>query len=429
MNMTESRNQTQRPLRDLLRVAAAGARGTDCGDLNVDWQSLVPLAAEQGITGLVVCAVLKSPRLACPDPLKQYLLSAMRTEASVQLIRQQRILHLLDEMKQEGIETKLLKGYAVGRHYAHPECRGSVDTDLLIDIRAEKKAIRFLEERGFRVSPRAATSQHAVCQHKKYGMVELHVAPYAELIREIWFQGLNAETLIQEACVTVETPDGSYTSLGYTDHLIFLTLHMAKHFILSGLTVRMMLDIALFFSCNKERIDSKRFWDTLNRLGYAQLVNCILWAVILYGGFRTDDFPGCAGEAPEQIPLIFDDLLEGGYMGARKEKERYAGGMEYNRQLLMKNRTAAGYRLYMWGWKIKGGMKSMFPSRKTLAEMYPLVKKSVLLTPIMRVYHMFAFPIRKLCSDLIKQEIRSNESAISPESRKRLELFRELKML
>lgn len=426
----ESKKKDRRALQNLLYLASVGARGTSADEkMRIDWQDLLPLAAEQGLTSLLACALLKSPRVECPEELKQYLADAMRAEASVNLVRQQRILRLISELKSAGIGVKVLKGYAVGQHYAHPECRGSVDTDLLIDIKQEKKAIRFFEERGFRITPRAATSQHAICQHKKYGMIELHVAPYAEFIREIWFQGMNVDTLIQEEYITVKTPDGSYDSLGCTDQLIFITLHMVKHFILSGMTVRMMLDIALFFAANRDRVDSKRFWETMSRLGYSQLVTCILWSVIRYGCFHRSDFPGCADEAPDQIPLLLDDLIEGGYMGVREEEARYAGGMEYNRQLIMKNRTAAEYWAYMLLLRIRGGAKGVFPAFGRLKELYPCVERMPALAPVFWGYHAVSISVKKVFSGRLQKSIISGNTVIPEESQKRLELFRKLKML
>ena len=40
-----------------------------------------------------------------------------------------------------------------------------------------------------------------MCQHKKYGMVELHVELYAELVQDVWYQGMNMADLVQEPVV------------------------------------------------------------------------------------------------------------------------------------------------------------------------------------------------------------------------------------
>jgi hypothetical protein len=106
------------------------------------------VAVDQHVIPLVACALLHSPGLECPEQLREYLLNAMRAESSTNLIRRQRIMHLLQEMKSAGIDAKVIKGYAVSGCYAHPECRGSVDTDLYIDVNREKIAIELLEAKA-----------------------------------------------------------------------------------------------------------------------------------------------------------------------------------------------------------------------------------------------------------------------------------------
>ena len=416
-------------LQMLIRLAAAGARGETLTVQKVDWPLLMPLAAEQGVVSLVALAVLHAPELECPEELRECLMNALRTECSTNLLRRQRVLHLIGELKQTGIEAKILKGYAIAEVYACPESRSSVDTDLLIDIQQEKAALRFLEARGFRITPRVATSHHSVCQHRKYGEIELHVSLYTEFVQDVWFQGMGTAELIREVPITIQTPDGSYAALGYTDHLIFITLHMVKHFILGGLTLRMMLDIVLLFARNRERIDAARFWSTMERLHYAKLVNCVLWAMILYGGFQAADFPGCTAEAPEQIALMLGDLLQGGYMGVKETDARYASGMEYNRLVLLKSKSAAEYRLYMLRYKVRSAAKHMFPTGKMLREMYPHAGRHAAVLPFLFVYQMFAYPIKKVRSGALRRDIRSGSGTLEQETQARLDMFRELDML
>lgn len=416
-------------LQMLIRLAAAGARGETLTVQKVDWPLLMPLAAEQGVVSLVALAVLHAPELECPEELRECLMNALRTECSTNLLRRQRVLHLIGELKQTGIEAKILKGYAIAEDYACPESRSSVDTDLLIDVQQEKAALRFLEARGFRITPRVATSHHSVCQHRKYGEIELHVSLYTEFVQDVWFQGMGMAELIREVPITIQATDGDYAALGYTDHLIFITLHMVKHFILGGLTLRMMLDIALLFARNRERIDAARFWSTMERLHYAKLVNCVLWAMILYGGFQAVDFPGCTAEAPEQIALMLGDLLQGGYMGVKETDARYASGMEYNRLVLLKSKSAAEYRLYMLRYKVRSAAKHMFPTGKMLREMYPHAGRHAAVSPFLFFYQMFAYPIKKVRSGALRRDIRSGSGALEQETQARLDMFRELDML
>ena len=417
------------PMQTLIRLVAAGAKGETVNDLQVDWPTVLPLAAEQHVLPLVACALLHSPELKCPADLREYLLNVMRSESSINLIRRQRMMHLIAEMESAGIGVKVLKGYAVAGCYIHPECRGSVDTDLLIDIKKEKPAVAFLEERGFRVDPRPATSQHVVCQHKKYGMVELHVELYAELVQDVWYQGMNMADLVQESEVQACEKGVSFMTLGHTDQLIFLTLHMVKHFILEGLTLRMMLDIALYFAHHRDQINAERYWDLLRQLHYDKLVSGLLWNMIRYGGFAQTDFPGILAEDIEKMQLVLYDLELGGYMGMKEKNERLESGMEYNRQLMCKNRSVLQYRLHMLWWKIKSGRKYMFPSVKTLEKLYPMTKKVPMTMPFLWVWQMVSFPVKKILSGALKRDMRAENSTMTQTTKARIALFKRLGML
>ena len=427
--MSESKTIKYTPMQILIRLVSAGARKECITDLQVDWQAVLPLAVEQNVLSLVACALLHSPELKCPAELREAFLNAMRNEASVNLIRRQRITKLLHGMKQAGIEAKVLKGYALSGCYAYPECRGSVDTDLLIDVNHEKQAIEFFEAQGFRIDPRAATSHHTICQHKKYGMVEVHVSLYEELVQDIWLQDFSQDELVREEPISVEDAGGDIHTLGCNDMLIFLSLHMAKHFILSGLTLKMMLDSALYYARNKDAIDVERYWSTLEKLHYDKLVNGILWNMIHAGGFFVEDFPGLQGKNPAQMQLILRDLEQGGYMGAKESAERFESGMEYNRQLMRKKQNAEQYCLRMLGLKIKSGAKYMFPSAKVLRNLYPITKNVPVLMPLLWVWQVFSFPVKKVRSGSLRRNVRLENTPVTKTAEGRLTMFKELEML
>lgn len=416
-------------MRMLIRLVSAGARKQDISSVSVDWNTALPLAAEQQVIPLIACALLYSPGLECPDQLREYLLDVMHAESSANMIRRQRIMHLLQELKDSSIDAKVIKGYVVSDCYAHPECRGSVDTDLLVDVSQEKVAIDFLEAKDFRVSIRGATSHHSVCQHKKYGMLELHTALYAELVREIWFGNVTEHELVQEAYVETTDENGTFVTLGHTDHLIFLTLHMIKHFILEGLTLRMMLDLALFFSKNKGTIDAIRYWNVLKKLHYDQLVSSVLWNMISYGGFDQSDFPGLVSNMPMQKTAILEDLLQGGYMGVKEKEARHKSGMQYNRLMLLREKSQGQYVLFMALWKLRGGLNAMFPSAHKLCKKYPCVEIKKWLFPFVWAYHVVSFPIKNRHKMALGRDIQWDASSKSNVVQKRIDLFGKLGML
>lgn len=420
--------QISAALIDCIRLSGAGAKGTLLNDTNAAWTETVRIAAVQNVMPLVSCALLNNPDLSCPTQIKGHLLDMMRTASAANVIRRQRVLHLIHEIEQMGVPVQVLKGYSISRLYAYPESRESVDNDILINAADEPKLYDFLHEKGFTVKGRRPTANDGVCEHKKYGKIEVHVSLYPEITMAAWENLIDANELVCEAQYRVNDADGSYSTLGHTDQLLFLSLHMAKHFIESGLTIRMILDIALHFARYKDEIDIERYWNVIRKLKFDKLMNSILGIAIEYCGFSLEDFPGMIEGKTTLIEDILRDLEEGGYMGALEMKERHEAGMAYNRQLLLKSKNPIQYRMYMLTWKIRSGAKDMFPSYAHLKRLHPCVEKMPLLAPTLWIYQLFSYPVSKMKSGVLKREIQNDNSAIHELSKKRLQLFEKLEM-
>ena len=211
--------------------------------------------------------------------------------------------------------------------------------------------------------------------------------------------------------------------------MIFLMLHLIKHFIMTGMSLRMMLDVALFFSRHAERIDSARFWKTMESLKYGTIAQSILWAMVRYCGIDATSLPGLCEACPKQVGMILDDLENGGWLGKIDEKAREEGWYEYNRQLLMKNRSKAQYLLFMLRWKIGAYLKALFPSRKTLAIRYPCVQKSALLIPLVWLHRLIFRGSRVVKKGALTTYIITDEKKIGTSAQERVQMFKNLGMM
>lgn len=413
---------------DLIEMASAGAQGKELHLEVNDWAGMFRLAHEHHVVPLLACALLHSPNQSCPDSMRECVLNVMRNVSSAHMIRKQRIFQLLDELEKAGFSVKLLKGYSVARYYAYPECRDSVDTDIWIDPKQETDICAYLAQKGFQLVKRSLTSHHSICQHERYGKIEVHAKLYDEIVEDIWFDGMDEKDFIQEPFEVMEISDGKCGTLGATDQLLFLTLHMIKHFIIGGLSIRMMIDLALHYAKRKEEADFTRYWNTLEQLHYDELVSSVLWIMIQHGGFSEADFPNIAECMPEHMELLLHDLELGGYMGAR-ESARYESGMEYNRQLLLKHKSQLQYKVYMLGWKMRSGYKYMFPSAQFMRNQYRVLKKGAWLLPFVRLYQMASYPFEKIRQGVLKRDIRHSENDLNEVAKRRLEMFKQLRMI
>lgn len=412
----------------VMHFAFSGAKGKAVQHIPMDWPAFFHMAQEHNVCSLVACALLHSANIGCPAPLKEYFINTMRQASAKNLVRRQRVLSLITEMQELGISIQILKGYAIASHYLYPECRDSTDTDLLVDNSQEKAVYEFLCKKGFDVTPRSNTSHHGICQHPKYGVIEIHTRLYDELVEVVWFRGMTLADFVKEDSNQIYLEGNYIKTLGVTDHLIFLTLHAIKHFISSGFTIRMLLDIAIYFESNRKNIDCERYWRVIDGLKYRNLVNLVLEIAVIYGGFDKDCFPGSGYVEPEHVRNIISDLVQGGYMGSREIDERQDSCMEYNRRLMRMKMSQRQYVIYMIKWKIRSALVKMFPNRENLIKEYPIASKSCVIRGILRVYQAFFYPVQKLCSGVVSKQIRSNKTSVTKEAQERIRLFEELGM-
>lgn len=415
----------------LLQLISAAAQGEAVSHLpnNLNWMKINQLANEHAVQPLLGYALRLSSELHCPDKLRQQLIDQMRQFAFSNNVWRESILRLIQKISNASIPALLIKGYAIANCYAEPDCRVSSDADILISPRDEARACKFMKQQGFTVEPRWKNGHHAVCHHPAWGYVELHVILYDEIVEDVWFGKMDGSEYVREPHRLVETQDGSYYTLGCTDHFIFLILHMIKHFILSGLTLQMMLDVVLYFKKYADQLDIGRVWDTVNSLHYGKLFNCILWAMIQHGGFDAADFPGICAEPPEQVQVILDDLEKGGWMGYADKAAREEGWKEYNRQLLMKSKSKTQYWLYMLRWNMGLYMKALFPSRATLSARYPCVDKCPVLLPFVWIHRLIFRGTRALRKGALTANIVTDEDHVGTAGQERVHMFQSLNML
>lgn len=419
-----------REFRYLLRLTGLSAVGAEASEpaADIDWERVCVLAKEQTVQHLVAYALKKAPQLSCPMEIRQRLYKEMRVAATVNSVRVHGMLQILDEMRKNEFRPVLLKGWSLAPYYAAKECRISTDTDIWIERKDEIRAFEFLRSKGFSVEERAEKGHHSVCYHPDLGLLELHTLFYDEIVEEVWFGKRDGTEFIKEDFVLINTADGTYEVLGDTDYLIFLALHLIKHFIISGISIRMLLDVALFYAKNKEGINLERFWETINRLKYTTLMNCILRIAIEYCGFSPEDFPGIGNATPAQIEAVLDDLEQGGWLGEKEKEQRNDGKREYNKYQLMKGKTELESRLYMLRWEY-GNFRLLFPSKTSMIERYPYLKSNPFLLPIAWMHRLFVRGTRAIKNGALVPKWSGSSRKISPEGQKRIELFRQLDLM
>lgn len=413
----------------LMRLCGNAAHGktTANNSKDIDWKKLVALSRQQMIHPLLGYALKISQGLNCPQRVLQACIQDMQMSSAVNCLRCSEILAILQEMEKAGISYALLKGFDAAQNYAMPCVRVSGDTDVLVELQHKKRAMLFLRSKGFVFDRHNAESHHTVSQHPTLGCLELHTGLYDKFIETYWFH--TTHPLIREPHKTVTSEYGDYVALGTTDNLLFQTLHMVKHFIRSGASLRAMLDISLFYEKNYASIDKQRYWSTLHSLKYDMLISTVYRAAERFCGFPQELFKEIPHATDEQITLFLDDLEMGGWLGRNWMERSMNSWREYNHIIMRQEHSEKAYRRIMYRRQVRSLVSMLFPPKHTLATRYPFVIKKGWLVPFAWMHRTFIRGPRLLRKGILGHEIVSLPYEISKNENDRVQLFKKMDMI
>ena len=83
----------------------------------------------------------------------------------------------------------------------------------------------------------------------------------------------------------------------------------------------------------------------------------------------------------------------------------------------------------MLHWKVRTAGKYMFMSYDRLVRVYPWLERLSVLYPAVWLYQVFAYPVSKIRSGIMKKEIRSDSAKMDEAAVERMTLFEMLGML
>lgn len=415
-------------LMHLLGAAAQGKKALAPAQ-EVNWKKLFALAEEQQLTPMICEVLLQDESLGYPVHGVRLKAEEATVKAMKECAKRLMVMNLLADLDRAGIHAIVVKGSVAAMNYANPERRFSTDTDIVVAPEDEERTCEFLRQRGFHVQDRWQNGHHASTQHDAMGVLEVHIRLYDEIVEDVWFGQVDPDSFVQEPHQSVHTAEGDCYTLGDTDHLIFIILHMIKHFITAGMCLRMMTDVAMFIKKRSATLDMDRVWNVVRELHYEELLHAVLWILVRFCGFDAVDFPGIGAESSEQIKLVLQDLEEGGFMGKRDYDARTESSHEYNRQLLMKDKSKWQYRLYMLRWKHGFKISTVFPGRKRLANRYPYLNKLPWLLPVAWVHRWVTRGWAMIFRKEITSKMIMDENQLAQQGKERVEMFRALGMM
>ena len=286
---------------------------------DIDWSSLVNLAARQGVLCVARDGLVQMPGIS-RELLLRWELSVQKLEARN---RKQRavIKELVALFNENGIEMLLLKGIGLSELYPDPYHRESGDIDIFL-FGDYEKGNKVIEESGIEVEKEG--SKHSkfyfkgvpVENHKTFLNVDCtQTDKNLEKYLHATLTEQGYDTIIIDG-VQVRIPVPDFTA-------IFLARHNITHFLASGLVLRHFCDLALFFEQNRERIDFARFEKVMRENGQYRLICSFLAIAQNYLGFSKVSLTECSEKGQHTTGLaerILNDTLYNKYRSVDKKE-------------------------------------------------------------------------------------------------------------
>lgn len=278
------------------------------------------------------------------------------------------VYRLMEEFEARGISHMPLKGVLLKPLYPHPEMRRMGDADILIKTEQLDTIRRVMKELGY---TEKYSSDHELAFGNKTLLVELHkrlIPSYNKDYYGYYGDGWEFARL----------KDG--TSYRYEmkpeDEMIYLLVHLAKHYRDSGIGIRHFADI-LIFRRHNPKLDEAYIKEELDKLNLFEFYNNILNTVESWFG----EYPG-----DEKTELITQFVFAGGEYGDKRNSS-----LSSALKTIQGNKSAGAVKRS----RIIG---LLFPKYADMCKLYPVLNKASILLPFMWVVRVLSrmFKVNKM---------------------------------
>ncbi|MCC8013604.1 MAG: nucleotidyltransferase family protein [Eubacterium sp.] len=329
---------------------------------NIDLEKLLLIAAHQNLFPFVFQSLTSTENFVNTEVYSKYFPQFLAS-FSIQVRRTEGFLKLYPKFTEKGIYPVVVKGIICRNLYGEfAECRPSGDEDIFVKKTEFSKAAEILEDNGFEgectnITEKQLETLHHLEFKRKDLMIELHsnLLDYRNELRKKMNSYFSSAV---DSGIFVEIKGVKIKTLNHTDHFLYLIFHAFNHFILSGMGIRQMIDILLYFEKYKDEINMEYIKKALDNTNSKYFVSDLIRIGNKYLGFSIEPLA-----EEKNIEELLNDLLCMGTFGNSTEVHAAAGQM-----------TSAAFS--------EGNtfLKTLFPTRDWLSRRYPeLIEKPYLL--------------------------------------------------
>ena len=316
---------------ELLRAGLWGTGASLSSYSEIDYSSVMSLAEEQSIVGLVTAGLERVKDVKIPQEWSlQFIGSTLQLEQQNKAMNAF-VASLIKKLREAGIYTLLVKGQGIAQCYEKPLWRSCGDVDLFLSDDNYEKAKEFL-------TPLASSIEQEYKRDKHLGMtingwvVELHGRLYSglssrvereldEVQRDTFYGGAVRSMTIQGSrfMVNGSTSESSVQvfMLKAENDVFYVFTHILQHFFKEGLGMRQVCDWCRLLWTFRDKLDLRLLEVRLRKAGLMSEWKAFGAYAVKYLGMPAEAMPfySDGGRWKKKAKRINRFILSVGNMG------------------------------------------------------------------------------------------------------------------
>lgn len=386
-------------------------------NIDLDWNDLKEEARQHNCMAIIFPTIkqIQTDFDCIPKDIYEEWEEKVVEMAAAQCIKNYELNHILDCLRQVGVEGIIFKGAVIADTYPEYLLRVSGDADVLIKAEDEKLALDILAKEGYLINYAESKENETTLYKGNILVIELHTSLWEDYKGD-HIDKLNDMNITDDNLfVDFQGCDIQAKTLGITKHFTYIFYHMIKHFIPGGIGIRHLLDITLFYNKYENEVDLNEFYENMHILGYDMFCKAIFRLCI-------DLFDMKASVLPDEYEIdknlynkLIDDIIDAGVFG-NKTIERIKA------RNIIKQTYYEGDKVQPS--KIKVLLNTLFPKAEAMSDNYVNVRKYKFLLPVawtQRAIHHFVCKIKYVDEPSLSKKTKSVED--------RMRLLKELDLM
>lgn len=238
---------------------------------------------------------------------------------SAQVQRSSETVRIYNLLKKNGIKSIIFKGAVCRAMYSNPEYRISSDEDFLVGTENMQRAAEILISDGYEIID-SKGGEIKLFGRVLNSIIELHSSVVDECISDAYSEIGSMLRRQLESPVMTDIGCGEIATFSRSHGFLSLCMHFYNHFIIGGIGIRPVMDVACFIKKYEDEIDFDFCFSVLRTVNAEKLIKTLI--ALCNKVFETD----CKyADNENAVDMLLEDILSAGAYGTAEESRMHSG--------------------------------------------------------------------------------------------------------